>query len=137
MAWRGPPDDSVGDVYLIHFSGRTAAGHQHYLGWSGDVCKRFARHESGQGALETRKAITEGLKLTLAQMWRGTPADERRIKEERRRVRRGFAILCPFCEVEDELAAGLVRGMGPPTLKVVRPRAEYAPADDVPSTGAS
>jgi predicted GIY-YIG superfamily endonuclease len=137
MARRGPPDNCVGVVYLIHFSGRTGQGHQHYFGWSGDVYKRFARHKSGRGAVETRKAIAEGLKLTLAQTWRGTPADERRIKQERRRVRRGFAILCPFCEVEDELAAGLVRGMGPPTLKVVRPRAEYAPADDVPSTGAS
>jgi hypothetical protein len=107
------------------------------LGWSADVCKRFAQHKSARGAVETRKAIAEGLKLTLAQTWRGTPADERRIKEERRRVRRGFASLCPFCEVEDKLAADLVRGMGPPTLRVAQPPAEYAPADDVRSTGAS
>jgi hypothetical protein len=87
--------------------------------------------------VETRKAIAEGLKLTLAQTWRGTPADERRIKEERRRVRRGFASLCPFCEVEDELAEALVQGMGRPTLRVVKRPAEYAPADDVRSAGAS
>jgi predicted GIY-YIG superfamily endonuclease len=137
MAWRGPPDDSLGDVYLIHFSGRTGHGHQHYLGWSADVCRRFTQHKSGRGAAETRKAIAEGLKLTLAQTWRGTPADERRIKEERRRVRRGFASLCPFCEVEDELAEGLVRGIGAPTLRVVQLPAEYAPGDDVRSAGAS
>ena len=106
------------------------------MGWSADVCKRFAQHKSGRGAVETRKAIAEGLKLTLAQTWRGTPADERRIKEERRRVRRGFASLCPFCEVEDELAEGLVQGMGRPTLRVVQRPAEYAPADDVRSAGA-
>lgn len=135
MAWRGPADDCDGVVYLIHFSGRTAEGHQHYLGWSGDVCKRFARHKSGMGAVETRKAIAQGLTLTLAQTWRGTPADERRIKQERRRVRRGFAGLCPLCDVEDEFAQGLVRGMGAPTLRVVRPGAEYAGADYVPGAG--
>jgi predicted GIY-YIG superfamily endonuclease len=135
MAWRGPAEDSDGVVYLIHFSARTAEGHQHYLGWSRDVYERFARHKSGMGAKETRKAIAEGLTLTLAQTWRGTPADERRIKEARRRVRRGYASLCPFCEVKDELAADLVRGMGPPTLKVTRPAADYAAADDLRSSG--
>jgi predicted GIY-YIG superfamily endonuclease len=137
MAWRGPPDDCVGFVYLIHFSGRTQQGHQHYLGWSGDVYQRFARHKSGRGATETRKAVTEGLRLTLAQTWRGTPADERRIKAERRRVGRGFASLCPFCEVEDERADDLVCGMGPPTLRVLRPPAEDAPPDDMTSASAS
>jgi predicted GIY-YIG superfamily endonuclease len=111
----------VGTVYLIHFSGRTVAGHQHYLGWTTDLAKRFARHRTGRGAEETKKALAEGLKLTLAQTWRGTLADEWRIKDERKRVKRGFGCLCPFCETEDELAADLVRGMGPPTLRVVHP----------------
>jgi predicted GIY-YIG superfamily endonuclease len=137
MAWRDAPEDSDGVVYLIHFSACTAENHQHYLGWSRDVVKRFARHKSGLGAVETRKAIAQGLKLTLAQTWRGTPADERRIKEERRRVRRGFACLCPFCNVDDELAPDLVRGMGPPTLRVTRPAGEYAPAEDIRSSGAA
>lgn len=129
----------VGTVYLIHFSGRTAAGHQHYLGWTTDVTRRLARHRAGYGAQETKKAVEEGLKLKLAQTWRGTPDDERRIKQERRRVRRGFGCLCPYCEADDPLAADLVRGLGPPELRVLRPtaHANYAAADDLRSTGAS
>jgi predicted GIY-YIG superfamily endonuclease len=113
----------VGTVYLIHFSGRTAAGHQHYLGWTTDLAKRLARHRAGRGAEETKKAVAEGLKLKLAQHWRGTPSDERRIKEERNRVKRSYGCLCPYCETEDDLAADLVRGMGPPELRVQHPAA--------------
>lgn len=115
-----PADDARGTIYLIHFSARTMDGHQHYLGWSANVERRFARHRSGRAAQETRRAVSEGLKLTLAQTWSGTPAQERRIKEERRRVRRGFGCLCPFCAAHDDLAAWLVRGLGAPTLKLRR-----------------
>jgi predicted GIY-YIG superfamily endonuclease len=118
MANPYPADDQLGTIYLVHFSSRTKAGRQHYLGWSADVEKRFARHRAGHGAEETQKAVAEGLKLTLAQTWSGTPLQERRIKEERRQVGRGFACLCPFCGTHDDLAAGLVRGMGPATLKI-------------------
>jgi predicted GIY-YIG superfamily endonuclease len=79
-------DDAPGTIYLIHFSLRTKAGHQHYLGWSANVEKRFARHRAGHGAEETRKAVAEGLKLILAQTWTGTLLQERRIKEERRQA---------------------------------------------------
>lgn len=120
MAWRGPPDDSEGFVYLIHFSERTTAGRQHYLGWSADVQARFARHRAGIGAQQTRKAVAEGLKLTLAQTWRGTPADERRMKQQRRRSKRGFACLCPFCDEQDDSASDLLVGLGAPTLRVTR-----------------
>jgi predicted GIY-YIG superfamily endonuclease len=120
MAYRFPPDDAQGTIYLIHFSSRTQQGRQHYLGWSADVAKRFGQHRAGRGAEETRKAVAEGLKLTLAQTWSGTPLQERRIKEERRRHRRGFGCLCPFCGTPDDLATDLVRGMGPPTLSIRR-----------------
>jgi predicted GIY-YIG superfamily endonuclease len=116
-------DTRVGTVYLLHFSGRTAAGRQHYLGWTTDLPKRLARHQAGRGAGETRRAVEQGLKLKLAQAWRGTPADERRIKEERRRVEKSFACLCAYCEIEDDAAADLVRGMGPPQLRILRLRA--------------
>ena len=116
-----PADARSGTVYLLHFSGRTAAGRQHYLGWTADLPKRLARHRAGHGAEETKKAVEEGLKLKLAQAWCGTPADERRIKEERRRVKRSFGCLCPYCETEDHAVADLVRGMGPPQLRVLRP----------------
>jgi predicted GIY-YIG superfamily endonuclease len=94
MASLFPADDAIGTIYLIHFSGPTAEGRQHYLGWSSNVGKRFAQHQAGAGAHQTQRAVAEGLKLTLAQTWRGTPAQERRIKQERRHVRRGFACLC-------------------------------------------
>lgn len=124
MAYRFPPDNAQGTIYLIHFSSRTKQGRQHYLGWSANVMKRFAQHRAGRGAEETRKAVAEGLKLTLAQTWSGTPLQERRIKEERRRARRGFGCLCPFCDTHDDLATDLVRGLGPPTLSIRRePRA--------------
>lgn len=110
----------IGTIYLIHFSAPTRDGRQHYLGWSSDVGKRFARHRAGNGAHQTRQAVAEGLKLTLAQTWRGTPLQERRIKQERRRVRRGFACLCPCCARDDALAAELVRDLGPPTLRIQR-----------------
>lgn len=140
-----PPSPSadhhgVGTVYLLHFSARTKRGHQHYLGWSSDVVKRFNRHRAGWGSNEARKALGEGLKITLAQSWSGTLADERRIKDECRSIRGGFACLCPYCDLEDERAAELVRGMGPPTtLRVVRPalRADYAAANDLRSARAS
>ena len=134
-----PRNRQVGTVYLIHFSGRTATGHQHYLGWTTDVTKRLARHRAGHGAEETRKAVEEGLKLKLAQTWRGTLDDERRIKEERRRVRRSFGCLCPYCETNDSLADDLVRGMGPPELRILRPTADanHVAADDLGRTPAS
>jgi predicted GIY-YIG superfamily endonuclease len=124
MAFSFPADDAVGTIYLIHFSAPTTARRQHYLGWSADVNERFARHRAGCGAEETRKAVSQGLRLTLAQTWRGTPAQERRIKEERRAVGRGFACLCPFCELHDDLAAELTRGLGPPTMRLIRPTIE-------------
>lgn len=117
--------ETQGTVYLIHFSGRTAVGHRHYLGWTTDVAKRFARHRAGRGAQETKKAVAEGLTLTLAQTWKGTLADERRIKEERKRVRRGYGCICPFCDDDDRLAADLVRGMGKPSLRVLQLAPRY------------
>ncbi len=107
-----------GTVYLLHYSGRTAAGHQHYLGWTTNLTRRLARHRAGLGARETKKAVEEGLKLKLAQSWRGTLADERRIKEERKAVKRGLGCLCPYCRTDEEEAAELLRGMGPPELRV-------------------
>ena len=71
MAFPFPADDAVGAIYLIHFSAPTTARRQHYLGWSADVNERFARHKAGCGAEETRKAVSQGIRLTLAQTWRG------------------------------------------------------------------
>jgi predicted GIY-YIG superfamily endonuclease len=115
-----PSDDAIGTIYLVHFSAPTVAHRQHYLGWSADVTRRFAQHCAGHGARQTRKALAEGLRLTLAQTWRGTPSQERRIKDEHRRARRSFAWLCPFCEGDDCLPGSVIAELGPPTLRVVK-----------------
>ena len=76
-----PAPNTPGYVYLVHFSGRTKQGRQHYLGFSSDLKRRYEQHRSGCGAHETKKALAEGLKLTIAQTWRGTPRLERRLKD--------------------------------------------------------
>jgi predicted GIY-YIG superfamily endonuclease len=126
-----PHPNARGTVYLVHFSGRTSQNRQHYLGWSADVNRRFAQHVSGHGARETRKALAEGLKVTLAQTWRGTPDLEWRIKQWSRRGAKGFAGLCPFCAGGAMLPDALARELGPPSLILRRvPRPEVTPIDD-------
>lgn len=115
-----PAADQAGTIYLIHYSAPTAAGRQHYLGWSSNVSRRFAQHRSGHGAGQTRKAIAEGLKLTLAQTWPGTPSQERELKEAHRRVRRGFGCMCPFCDADRPVASSVIEELGGGTLRVAR-----------------
>jgi predicted GIY-YIG superfamily endonuclease len=115
-----PPPDAPGTIYLLHFSGRTKQGHQHYLGWSQDVERRIARHRAGAGAHETRKAVAEGLKLTVAQTWKGTPSLETRLKEWSRQGRKGFSGICPFCYGEEALPLSLARDLGEPSLRIRR-----------------
>jgi predicted GIY-YIG superfamily endonuclease len=113
-----PADDALGTIYLLHYSGRTKQRHQHYLGWSSDVERRYAQHRSGQGAGDTKKAVAEGLKLTMAQTWKGTPLLELRLKEWSREGRKGFAGICPFCPKEDALPPQLADALGPSSLRV-------------------
>lgn len=113
-----PTDDSLGTIYLLHYSGRTKQRHQHYLGWSADIERRYAKHRSGQGAGETKKAVAEGLKITMAQTWKGTPLLERRLKEWSREGRKGFAGICPFCPKEDALPPDLLSELGTPSLRI-------------------
>ena len=113
-----PADDALGTIYLLHYSGRTVQRHQHYLGWSADVERRYAQHRSGRGSGETKKAVAEGLKITMAQTWKGTPLLERRLKEWSREGRKGFAGICPFCPKEDALPPELLSELGAPSLRV-------------------
>jgi predicted GIY-YIG superfamily endonuclease len=115
-----PAPDTRGDVYLVHFSGRTRQGRQHYLGFSSDLERRYRQHRYGWGAEETKKAIAEGLKLTVAQTWRGTPALERRLKEWSREGKKGFAGICPLCSGEVDLPPDLARDLGKPSMRVYR-----------------
>ena len=89
---------------------------QHYLGWSRNPDIRLRQHRAGAGAGETRKAVAEGLKLTQAQTWKGTPLLERRPKEWSRQGWKGFSGMCPFCSGEATLPADLARELGEPSL---------------------
>jgi len=117
---RFPAPDSPGTIYLLHFSGRTKQRQQHYLGWARDANARFARHRAGTGAGVTRRAIAEGLSLTQAQTWKGTPAIERRLKEWSRQGRKGFAGICPICDGHAVLPPDLARDLGDPSLRRYR-----------------
>jgi len=119
MATNGyPADDALGTIYLLHYSGRTKQGRQHYLGWTSNTEARYAQHCSGWGAGETKKVVAEGLKITMAQTWKGTPLLERRLKEWSRAGRKGFAGICPFCPKQDALPPGLASALGVPSLRV-------------------
>jgi len=61
------------------------------------VTKRFLRHRAGWGANEVKKALSEGSKVTLAQTWRGTLADERRIPGNHRMLDRSTAPASATC----------------------------------------
>jgi predicted GIY-YIG superfamily endonuclease len=113
-----PAPDASGTIYLVHFSARTRQGHQHYLGWSEDVERRIAQHRSGGGAGETRRAVAEGLKLTVSQTWKGTPGLETRLKEWHRGLRKSFAHMCPLCPGEAALPTALAHELGEPSLRI-------------------
>ena len=113
-----PAPDARGYVYLVHFSGRTKQGRQHYLGFSSNLERRYGQHRFGSGANETKKAIAEGLKLTVAQTWKGTPTLERRLKEWSRQGCKGFSGICPLCPREDDLPTDLARELGKPSMRV-------------------
>ncbi len=115
-----PAPNARGVVYLVHFSGRTKQNRQHYLGFSSDLERRYRQHRLGWGANETKKAIAEGLKLTVAQTWDGTPTLERRLKEWSKEGRKGFSGICPMCGGNDDLPPDLARDLGTPSMRVYR-----------------
>ena len=113
-----PGPDARGYVYLVHFSGRTKQGRQHYLGFSSNLERRYGQHRFGWGANETKKAIAEGLKLTVAQTWKGTPTLERRLKEWSREEKKGLSGICPLCPREDDLPPDLAGELGKPSMRI-------------------
>jgi predicted GIY-YIG superfamily endonuclease len=115
-----PGQNARGVVYLAHFSGRTKQNRQHYLGFSSDLERRYRQHRLGWGANETKKAIAEGLKLTVAQTWDGTPSLERRLKEWSRTGKKGFSCICPLCGGNHDLPPDLARDLGTPSMRVYR-----------------
>jgi predicted GIY-YIG superfamily endonuclease len=113
-----PAPDARGDIYLVHFSGRTTQGRQHYLGFTRNLERRYEQHRSGRGAGETKKAIAEGLKLSFSQTWKGTPTLEKHLKDWSKRGRKGFAGICPLCPKENDLPPDLARELGQPSMRL-------------------
>jgi predicted GIY-YIG superfamily endonuclease len=117
-----------GTIYLLHFSGPTSVGHQHYLGWTQNVHRRFREHRDGRGSESTRVARSEGLALKLAGTWRGTPGIESQVKEWLRSAGSSYAAFCPYCGGDlGSIPAFLRAVLGAPTtlvridLSLVRP----------------
>jgi hypothetical protein len=81
MSTNGFPGPNVrGVIYLVQFSGRTKQNRQHYLGFSGNLERRYRQHHLGWVAKRDQKAIAEeGLKLAVPQTWDVTPTLERRM----------------------------------------------------------
>ena len=119
MAARGyPPSGRPGTIYLLHYSAKTSENRQHYLGWTSDLQRRYARHRAGTGCHETAKAVAQGLTIAVAQTWKGTPALERRLKEWSREGRKGFSGICPLCDGKRTLPADLASELGPASMRV-------------------
>lgn len=81
-----------GVIYLLHFERRYHhAGH--YLGFTQLAPgERFERHAAGNGARLLRVVRDAGIAWSLVRLWRGTRADERRLKNAGSGAR-----LCPVC----------------------------------------
>jgi hypothetical protein len=91
-----PPRDTVGVVYLLHFSQRY--GHAgHYTGWAkrGELFRRLSEHEAGNGKASPliRALLGAGGHFVLARTWEGDRHFERSIKK-----RGGASRLCPICK---------------------------------------
>ena len=80
-------------VYLIHFD--TPYKHaRHYLGWAGDIGKRIARHQRGDGARLLEVVRAAGISWQLVRTWPDATRDvEKRLKGQHSGVR-----LCPICQ---------------------------------------
>lgn len=115
-AFNLPHPHAPGTLYLLHYSGMTARGHQHYLGWSGDAEAGSRRQRPEHGVNEPMQAVAEGLALTIAQTWSGTPELEFRVKEWALAERTSFAGLCPYCPGGKLPPEDLASELGEPSL---------------------
>jgi predicted GIY-YIG superfamily endonuclease len=82
-----------GTIYLLHFD-RKLSHAGHYIGWSEELDGRLAAHKSGLGARLTEVLRERGIGFTCVRLWKGTRADERRLK-----ARKNAARLCPVCKL--------------------------------------
>ena len=85
---------SGGYVYLLHFERPISENHtaQHYLGWAYHLSSRMQQHLTGRGARLTQVARERGIGFVIAEVWPGTRAYERKLKNRKMGAR-----LCPIC----------------------------------------
>ena len=81
-----------GTVYLIHFNRPLAHAH-YYMGWTTNLEKRLAAHETGNGSRLMEVITQAGIPWRLARTWRGSRSLERRLKNQKNGPR-----LCPICQ---------------------------------------
>jgi predicted GIY-YIG superfamily endonuclease len=92
-------DQVIGVIYLLHFVDPGTGEHVrfkhagHYLGWTGDLMLRMAKHGTYDGAKLMRHVRAAGIEWQVARLWTGTRCHERRLKN------RGQAEKCPLCGV--------------------------------------
>jgi predicted GIY-YIG superfamily endonuclease len=111
-------DHLLGTIYLLHFVDPVTGEHVkfkhagHYLGWTGDLMLRMAKHGTYDGAKLMRHVRAAGIEWQVARLWTGTRCHERRLKN------RGMAKKCPLCGVlpRESRMEGLSPLVIPPAL---------------------
>jgi len=85
-------------VYLIHFNqpignkNNPRGQAQHYIGYTDDVPRRLAEHQSGQGAAILRACNEQAIPYSVVRTWDGDRKLERQLKNKKKA--RAF---CPVC----------------------------------------
>jgi len=83
--------NEMGTIYLIHFS-EPYKHARHYLGWAAHLAARIAHHRNGSGARLLEVVNEKGIAWDVVRAWRGTRADEARVKGWN-----GNCRICPVC----------------------------------------
>lgn len=84
-------------VYLIHFHEKYRHA-QHYLGSTGCLDARLARHKSGNGARLMEVIAQHGITWQLARLWHCETLQEAHELERRLKRWSGSAQFCPICK---------------------------------------
>lgn len=95
-------ENVLGVIYLLHFD-QPYKHARHYLGWARRPADRLRHHANGTGARLTAVLREHGIGWTCVRRWRGTRADELRIKN-------GSHVpeYCPLCTPKVRIASGLI-----------------------------
>src|ERR1044072_4230656 len=87
------PDNTKGYVYIIHLAKPLAGSKScHYVGFSKEPKKRLWHHRNNSGSHFLREANRQGIEYCMVVLFRGTKADERKLKNCKNTAR-----YCPCC----------------------------------------